>query len=75
MNMSFKSKAAAVSVLALGAVATAQAALPAAVTTAFTSLNTDVVEYRDAAIPVAATVTLAFVVIGWVKKFISKGAS
>jgi hypothetical protein len=59
----------------VGSIAQAHAALPQAVTDAFTAVSSDVADMGDLAWPLAVAVTLISIGIGLFKKFVSKAAS
>ena len=58
--------------LATVAGSSAMAAVPTEVSTAITSMTTDVGDYSSAFIPLAVAVAMGFVGIKWLKRFINK---
>jgi len=63
-----KKRAAVAAGLGLGVVGSANAALPAAATTAFTSLQTDGLALVDLAWTAAVPITIAFIILRMFKK-------
>ncbi|RNL67197.1 major coat protein [Zhongshania marina] len=66
------SKLAVLTALTVGVVASAHAELPAAATTALTSINTGITDASDAAWPLIGAALVAGVLIKLVKRFTNK---
>lgn len=58
----------------VGGIATANAALPASATTAFTDLQTDALALVDLAWTAAVPITIAFIVLGMFKRAASSAS-